>query len=526
MGVNLKSLRLVYFVLFWLLFRIAFFPVFFFLLGPFFVRAFGLCFRVSVFKVSFWFFVSVCIISFLVVAWRFYYIGGGFNLFFFYFFLGLFVLSILMLVVRERFLVLFLGWEGLGVTSFLLVIFYQNWVRYGGGLLTMLTNRLGDGLLLIRLSYWSLLDLFFFQFQVSSMFLFLVFCVLSFTKSAQVPFIRWLPAAIAAPTPVSSLVHSSTLVTAGVWLIVRFGQKFLLSSFFWGFFGISTLLVASFAAMKEVDGKKVVALSTLRQLGLMFLSLSLGGKFVCLMHVLMHAFAKANLFLRVGRVLYFRFSQQDSRFLLSGLEEFSLFSSFFIRVLRLSGLAFYSGFFSKEIILLGEVTLVSGVFVIFLLLGVVVLTLSYCMLLFFYFSVGTFFGSLFIVYKSKFYSLPIFFIRVLTVFLGFFVSFNVFFRVLFLGRFSGFYWIFLLLRVVVLVFNFVFLLRFFSLQKKAIFSSVLWFGGFNKILDGFFCSLLEPFYLLVGVFSGSLLFSQFFRLRVLLLFLGVIGFFF
>jgi len=122
-----------------------------------------------------------------------------------------------------------------------------------------------------------------------------------------------LPAAIAAPTPVSSLVHSSTLVTAGVWLLIRFGQTPSLRLNLWLIIGILTLFVARAAALTEVDAKKVVALSTLRQLGLIIVSLTLGNVVLCLFHVLTHALAKANLFIVVGNTLHDRFAQQDSR---------------------------------------------------------------------------------------------------------------------------------------------------------------------------------------------------------------------
>lgn len=469
------------------------------------------------------FFISVCLICSMVVLWSRYYMGGGSNLFFFYFFLVCFVLSILVLVVSDRFLLVFFGWEGLGVTSFLLVIFYQNWMSFNGGLLTMLTNRLGDGLLLVSFGYWLLMDVFLLNFQLG-FFLSLVFVFVTFTKRAQVPFSRWLPAAIAAPTPVSSLVHSSTLVTAGVWLMVRFGQKFLVGSLFWILFGLITLLVASFAAIKECDGKKVVALSTLSQLGLMFLSLSLGGKFICFMHILLHAFAKANLFLGVGRVLHFRFSQQDVRSISSGVEESSLFSSIFVRVLSLRGVAFYSGFFSKEYILLGEVSLVSSFLVVLLLVGVVVLTFSYCLLFTVFISFGTFSYLLVLRLKRFFYKVPIFVMSMLTVFVGYFYRCNTLVFFIFMNRVSGLYWVFLLFRVVLLSTNIYFGLWFFFFQKRVVsFFSFL----VVKMLKRFrhrLSSILEPFYLVLGLFGRSVSFSQ--LARILLLVFFVAGVFF
>lgn len=368
-----------------------------------------------------------------------------------------------------------------------------------------------------------MIDTFLLNFQLG-FFLSLVFVFVAFTKRAQVPFSRWLPAAMAAPTPVRSLVHSSTLVTAGVWLMVRFGQKFLVSSLFWIFFGLMTLLVASFAAIKECDGKKIVALSTLRQLGLIFLSLSLGGKFICFMHVLLHAFAKANLFLGVGSILHLRFSQQDVRSISSGVEEGSLFSSIFVRVLSLRGVAFYSGFFSKEYILLGEFSLVSSLLVVFLLVGVVVLTFSYCLLFTVFISYRTFCYFLFSRLKRLFYKVPIFVMSMLTVFVGYFYRCNTLIFFISIGRISGFYWLFLFVSIVLLGMNIYFGLYFFLYQKRLVsFFSFL----MVKIVKGFshgLSSFLEPFYLVLGLFGGSVSFSQLSRILLLSFFVARVFF--
>jgi len=183
-------------------------------------------------------------------------------------------------------------------------------------------------------------------YQKGSVVAFLLFLIVALTKRAQFPFTRWLPAAMAAPTPVRALVHSSTLVTAGVWLLVRFRQMRVSLAGVLLTLGTITLMLASTAALIEVDGKKVVALSTLRQLGLIFMAISLGNSLICLFHLLMHAFAKANLFfLIVGNFLHIRFSQQDYRQLSSGIERKTIFLIIFIRVFSLRGVIFSRGFF-------------------------------------------------------------------------------------------------------------------------------------------------------------------------------------
>jgi len=250
--------------------------------------------------------------------------------------------------------------------------------------LTLLTNRLGDGLLLLSFAYWISLS-FPLLLQGGRIILFLIFLLTALTKSAQVPFTSWLPAAIAAPTPVRALVHSSTLVTAGIWLIIRFRQLLESTALFWLILGSVTIILARLAALLEVDGKKVVALSTLSQLGLIFVSLALGNWLICLFHLLMHAFAKANLFLMVGNLLHARFSQQDSRYLSSGLMEVGTVLISLVRVFRLRGVVFFRGFFSKDRILFREFSLITSSLIPFIIVGVITLTIVYCIKLIFSF---------------------------------------------------------------------------------------------------------------------------------------------
>lgn len=294
---------------------------------------------------------------------------------FFVTFIG-FVLSIILLIIRERFFSIFLGWEGLGVSSFLLVIFYQNWTSAKGGLLTMLTNRLGDAVLIINFSYWSL-SINLITSLSSAQIILLLIVLLALTKRAQWPFSRWLPAAIAAPTPVRALVHSSTLVTAGIWLIVRFGQTNIILSSLWLILGRLTLLIARFAALIEKDGKKIVALSTLSQLGLLFMSMRLGSIIICLIHIITHALAKASLFIIVGNLLHSFYSEQDARQVSSSRLNLILIITI-ARIISLSGILFRSGFFSKEIILSKEWTLLSRIITMVIILGVARLTFTYC----------------------------------------------------------------------------------------------------------------------------------------------------
>lgn len=181
---------------------------------------------------------------------------------------------------------------------------------------------MGDVFFILRIgALRSFLSLEFFSltvFKLRIVFRFLVI-VGRMTKSAQIPFSAWLPAAIAAPTPVSTLVHSSTLVTAGVYVLYRFSGLISLELIVvLIFFSIITLIIAGLRAILEVDIKKVIALSTLRQLGVMILAISLGIKIIALFHLVVHAFFKALIFMCVGAVIFYRGGVQDGRLLGEG----------------------------------------------------------------------------------------------------------------------------------------------------------------------------------------------------------------
>jgi len=178
------------------------------------------------------------------------------------------------------------------------------------------------------------------------------------TKRAQIPFSSWLPAAIAAPTPVSSLVHSSTLVTAGVYIRIRF--FYILSSFFsskiFCVVRVLTSIRAGLIACLEKDFKKVVAISTLRQLGIILYVISIGEVFIGFFHIVCHALFKALLFLRCGVFIFLSIGGQDIR-LIGGFSILTPFASLIIIVSRMSllGFPFLAGFFSKDLIIEGSI---------------------------------------------------------------------------------------------------------------------------------------------------------------------------
>jgi len=296
-------------------------------------------------SLAFVFFITLTLISVSVLIWSYYYIDSDREFRRFLTIIIMFLGSMFLLVFSARLLTLFVAWDLLGFISFYLVIFFRTRASFGGGLLTGITNRIGDVFLL-----------FFFGvrgFQPGYTFLLGLALVIlvAMTKSAQVPFSSWLTAAMLAPTPVSALVHSSTLVTAGIYLLLRF-VPFALGPLL--YVGIFTMLMAGWAGIIETDLKKLIALSTLSQLGLIVCCLGLGERSLCFAHLNTHAGFKALIFLCIGTIIHSCYGSQESRSI-GGL---LLTSPILITVLlaafgSISGIVFLSGWVTKEAILEG-----------------------------------------------------------------------------------------------------------------------------------------------------------------------------
>nr|WOR80817.1 NADH dehydrogenase subunit 5 [Trisinuata sp.] len=302
----------------------------------------------------------VLFISSMVIFYSDEYMYGDMNIHRFIMLVFLFVMSMMFLIVSPNLISILLGWDGLGLVSYCLVIYYQNTKSLNAGMLTALSNRIGDvGILMSiawMMNYGSWNFIFYLDFMKNdfSMMIISCFVVLSaFTKSAQIPFSSWLPAAMAAPTPVSSLVHSSTLVTAGVYLLIRFNfclTQNLMS--FMLFFSMMTMFMSGLGANFEYDLKKIIALSTLSQLGLMMSILFLGDYNLAFFHLLSHALFKALLFMCAGCMIHNLMNCQDIRYMGSLINFMPLTCTFFnISNLSLCGLPFLSGFYSKDLIL-------------------------------------------------------------------------------------------------------------------------------------------------------------------------------
>nr|YP_010705023.1 NADH dehydrogenase subunit 5 [Sciocoris lateralis]WCQ78561.1 NADH dehydrogenase subunit 5 [Sciocoris lateralis] len=338
---------------------------------------------------------SVLFISSMVVLYSHSYMSSDIFKVRFLFIVLMFVLSMMFLIISPNLISILLGWDGLGLVSYCLVIYYQNYKSYNAGMLTILSNRIGDVCILIGISWmlnmggWNYIYyLSFFDYGVSLWLLFLII-ISAFTKSAQIPFSSWLPAAMAAPTPVSSLVHSSTLVTAGVYLLIRFSE--LLYNFpLHIFLLISTLtmFMSGLAANFEYDLKKIIALSTLSQLGLMMSVLFMGFSLYAYLHMLTHAFFKALMFLCAGLIIHCMNDSQDIRHMgnLINCLPFTC-SCFCISNLSLCGFPFMAGFYSKDLILESMMFDFNNVYIYILFYLSIGFTVSYSLrLIYFCFS--------------------------------------------------------------------------------------------------------------------------------------------
>nr|YP_009742835.1 NADH dehydrogenase subunit 5 [Cryptalaus yamato]QID91199.1 NADH dehydrogenase subunit 5 [Cryptalaus yamato] len=302
----------------------------------------------------------VLFISSMVIFYSDEYMSGDLNINRFILLVVMFVASMMFLIISPNLISILLGWDGLGLVSYCLVIYYQNVKSYNAGMITALSNRIGDVALLISiawmLNYGDWNYIYYLDYMKDDFVMTVVaglVMLAALTKSAQIPFSSWLPAAMAAPTPVSSLVHSSTLVTAGVYLLIRF--SFGLGEFFMMillFISMLTMFMAGLGANYEFDLKKIIALSTLSQLGLMMSILALGDYFLAFFHLLTHALFKALLFMCAGCMIHNLGNFQDIRFMGGLINHMPLTCCYFnICNMALCGLPFLSGFYSKDLIL-------------------------------------------------------------------------------------------------------------------------------------------------------------------------------
>ncbi|GAA3934763.1 NADH-quinone oxidoreductase subunit L [Hymenobacter algoricola] len=307
-------------------------------------------------------------VGFLIHVYSIGYMHHDENVGKFFAFLNLFVFSMLVLVLGANFVILFIGWEGVGLCSYLLIGFWnKDHANNNAAKKAFIINRVGDlgfllGIFLIYLTFDSVQYAEVFQkastMQIGTGVLTAITLLLfvgAMGKSAQLPLYTWLPDAMAGPTPVSALIHAATMVTAGIYMVLRANVLFTLapdtlSVIAW--IGGITALFAATIGLAQNDIKKVLAYSTVSQLGYMFLALGVMGYSTSLFHVLTHAFFKALMFLGAGSVIHAMSNEQDIR-RMGGLRKALpiTFLTFLIGCLAISGIPPFSGFFSKDEIL-------------------------------------------------------------------------------------------------------------------------------------------------------------------------------
>ncbi len=327
----------------------------------------------------------VCGVGFLVHLYAVGYMHGdpGFSRFFTY--LNLFMMSMLILILADNYLLMFVGWEGVGLCSYLLIGFwYERPAAPEAGKKAFLVNRIGDAsfMLAVFLIFWTAGSLDYetvfdkahhgaFTTGVATAVTMLLF-VGAMGKSAQVPLYVWLPDAMEGPTPVSALIHAATMVTAGVYMVVRSQALFMLAptTMFWvALVGAFTAIFAASIGLVQTDIKRVLAYSTVSQLGYMFLACGVGAFSSGLFHVMTHSFFKGLLFLGAGSVIHAMHEEQDMRNM-GGLYEHipGTYRTMAIATLAIAGIFPFAGFWSKDEILTMAVK-AGGINVLFWILG-------------------------------------------------------------------------------------------------------------------------------------------------------------
>ncbi len=300
---------------------------------------------------------TVLLISTVIIVYSYNYISPYSKPSYFLWLTVLFVSSIILVITMPNLFFAMLGWDGLGLVSFFLIVYYQNQSSIVSGVFTLLINRIGDRFFLVRLMliFYSYPDFTFFSSSLSRTLLVSMLVLTFITKRALYPFSPWLPMAIAAPTPISALVHSSTLVTAGLYLLMRYHYLLYSSPEVLKFLFIASIFTSLYAGintMFEVDLKKLIALSTLSHLGFIGMAFSIGLLYLRFFHLLVHALFKSLLFMTMGDIIINLNHAQDARYLSGGyfITPFSV-ALINISLLNLLGIPRLRGFFSKDLVL-------------------------------------------------------------------------------------------------------------------------------------------------------------------------------
>nr|BBI76491.1 NADH dehydrogenase subunit 5 [Varroa destructor] len=340
-----------------------------------------------------------------------------------------FIISMSMLISCPNLIIAILGWDFLGLSSYCLIIFYNNESSNAAGMITFMTNRLGDsgfimGLIMMTNFYsWNMIDL---MNEKNLLYFIIILLLLSaLTKSAQLPFSYWLPAAMAAPTPVSALVHSSTLVTAGVYLLMRFNLFFSnnIMSELLMIISALTLFMASLNALFELDMKKIIAFSTLSQLSIMMLMIAMNKYELAFIHLSTHAIFKAMLFMSAGIIIHNSNNWQDIRhmYLLNNISPF-ITKMMMLANLSLMGFPFLSGFYSKDMILEMLYTTNNSFIIMIFIISSTFMTILYSLRFMYYLMKMEIMNSTNNFSENPFMTIPLIIMGLVVIFLGCFLS--------------------------------------------------------------------------------------------------------
>lgn len=340
--------------------------------------------------ISSWFRTIILLISSVIIVYSYFYMAPYRKSVYFLWLTNLFIFSILIVVNIRNLFFLILGWDGLGLVSFFLIVYYQNQTSITSGIFTLLINRLGDRFFLITIAlyFYFYPDLTIFSSRLLDILVLSLLLLTFITKRAIFPFSPWLPLAIAAPTPISALVHSSTLVTAGLYLMIRFSYLLYSSYSLIQLLLILRLFTSFYAGINSIfekDLKKIIALSTLSHLGFIGIAFSSGLLQLAFFHILTHALFKSLLFMTIGDIIINLNHSQDIRYLSSGILYTPISCIIiYVSILNLLGLPNLSGYFSKDLVL--EIINYSSVsvLVIFVLFINVFFTYYYTYQLFYY----------------------------------------------------------------------------------------------------------------------------------------------
>jgi proton-translocating NADH-quinone oxidoreductase chain L len=402
--------------------------VLFFLKPEITIFNFGYWFRLGLLEVE-WEFMFDCItyliilivfiISVCVQIYSFSYIWHDPHFIRFISYLNLFTFFIFFIISAANLIQFFIGWEGVGICSYLLINFWSTRIQANkAAIKAIILNRIGDigfltGIVLTFISFKSIdfitlptlvytavqskiwpysYELFALTDDTSIPVIYhyvaLSFFIAICAKSAQFGLHIWLPAAIEGPTPVSALIHAATMVTAGIFLFLRLAPIFELSNFVRLcaiVIGMLTILTASFTALVVFDLKKIIAFSTCSQLGYIIVACGLSAYTIALFHLLTHAFFKAVLFLSAGVIIHIRGGEQDIRKLYIGIASKFVFAAFTIANFALTGLPFFAGYYSKELILFNSVYINSNVFIFTIIISAFLTTLYSLRIIFYLF---------------------------------------------------------------------------------------------------------------------------------------------